>query len=111
MRQQLGNLTRPLRRQAYEDVLKISARAMQGDSGRRLLMSGQVRISTALTRPVAPLVGALVARAFKLPACTARSVAFSSSTRNSLVVLPLALTLPEEIRGARCGSSHYSDAD
>ncbi len=37
--------------------------------------------------------------AFKLPASTARSVAFSSSTRNSLVVLPLALALPEEIRG------------
>lgn len=48
---------------------------------------------------LAPLVGALVARAFKLPAITARSVAFSSSTRNSLVVLPLALALPEEIRG------------
>jgi ACR3 family arsenite efflux pump ArsB len=48
---------------------------------------------------LAPLVGALVARAFKLPATTARSVAFSSSTRNSLVVLPLALALPEEIRG------------
>jgi ACR3 family arsenite efflux pump ArsB len=48
---------------------------------------------------LAPLIGALVARAFKLPASTARSVAFSSSTRNSLVVLPLALALPEEIRG------------
>lgn len=48
---------------------------------------------------LAPLVGALVARAFKLPATMARSVAFSSSTRNSLVVLPLALALPEEIRG------------
>ena len=48
---------------------------------------------------LAPLVGALVAREFKLPASTARSVAFSSSTGNSLVVLPLALALPEEIRG------------
>lgn len=48
---------------------------------------------------LAPLAGALVARAFKLPASTARSVAFSSSTRNSLVVLPLALALPEDIRG------------
>jgi ACR3 family arsenite efflux pump ArsB len=48
---------------------------------------------------LAPLVGALIARAFKLPAITARSVAFSSSTRNSLVVLPLALALPLEIRG------------
>lgn len=48
---------------------------------------------------LAPLVGAFVAKAFKLPAETARSVAFSSSTRNSLVVLPLALALPEDIRG------------
>ncbi|MDC6378946.1 arsenic resistance protein [Pseudomonas graminis] len=48
---------------------------------------------------LAPLVGAMVAWAFKLPPSTARSVAFSSSTRNSLVVLPLALALPEEIRG------------
>ena len=48
---------------------------------------------------LAPLVGALVAGAFKLPASTARSVAFSSSIRNSLVVLPLALALPDEIRG------------
>ena len=47
----------------------------------------------------APLVGALVARASKLPAPTARAVTFSSSTRNSLVVLPLALALPEDIRG------------
>ncbi|CDF97208.1 MULTISPECIES: arsenic resistance protein [unclassified Pseudomonas] len=48
---------------------------------------------------LAPLLGAWVARLFKLPATTARSVAFSSATRNSLVVLPLALALPEDIRG------------
>ncbi|CAD5110444.1 arsenic resistance protein [Zestomonas carbonaria] len=48
---------------------------------------------------LAPLVGALTARLFKLPAGAARAVTFSSSTRNSLVVLPLALALPEEIRG------------
>lgn len=47
---------------------------------------------------LAPLTGALVARAFRLSAMTARSVAFSTSTRNSLVVLPLALALPEGIR-------------
>ncbi|MCF5706299.1 arsenic resistance protein [Pseudomonas syringae] len=47
---------------------------------------------------LAPLAGALVGRAFKLPAASARSVAFSASTRNSLVVLPLALALPEDIR-------------
>lgn len=48
---------------------------------------------------LAPLVGALASRAAKLPATTARAVTFSSSTRNSLVVLPLALALPEDIRG------------
>tara|TARA_R100001377_G_scaffold38415_1_gene21368 strand:- start:401 stop:1414 length:1014 start_codon:yes stop_codon:yes gene_type:complete len=48
---------------------------------------------------LAPVVGALASRACKLPATTARAVTFSSSTRNSLVVLPLALALPEDIRG------------
>lgn len=47
---------------------------------------------------LAPVVGAIAAKAFKLPAATARSVTFSASTRNSLVVLPLALALPEDIR-------------
>lgn len=46
---------------------------------------------------LAPVVGALTARAFRLPAATARSVTFSSATRNSLVVLPLALALPEDM--------------
>ena len=48
---------------------------------------------------LAPVVGALTSRASKLPAPIARAVTFSSSTRNSLVVLPLALALPEDIRG------------
>ncbi|UVH49181.1 arsenic resistance protein [Pseudomonas sp. CBSPBW29] len=48
---------------------------------------------------LAPLMGALASRLFKLPATTARAVTFSASTRNSLVVLPLALALPEDIRG------------
>jgi len=48
---------------------------------------------------LAPAAGALVARGFGLSAGKARSVVFSSSTRNSLVVLPLALALPEDIRG------------
>lgn len=47
---------------------------------------------------LAPVVGALTARAFRLPAATARSVTFSSATRNSLVVLPLALALPDDMR-------------
>ncbi|MBN2979331.1 arsenic resistance protein [Pseudomonas fluorescens] len=48
---------------------------------------------------LAPLMGMLAARLFALPAPTARAVTFSASTRNSLVVLPLALALPEDVRG------------
>lgn len=48
---------------------------------------------------LAPLTGALAARLFALPSAPARAVTFSASTRNSLVVLPLALALPEEMRG------------
>ena len=48
---------------------------------------------------LAPLLGALASGVAKLPATTARAVTFSSSTRNSLVVLSLALALPEDIRG------------
>lgn len=43
---------------------------------------------------VAPVLGWGVARGFGLGAAAGRSVAFSSSTRNSLVVLPLALAVP-----------------
>lgn len=43
---------------------------------------------------LAPFVGWGVARLFRLEAAEARSVAFSSATRNSLVVLPLALAVP-----------------
>lgn len=48
---------------------------------------------------LAPLMGIVAARLFALPALTARAVTFSASTRNSLVVLPLALALPEDVRG------------
>lgn len=48
---------------------------------------------------LAPAMGTLSAWLFRLPASAARAVAFSASTRNSLVVLPLALALPEPIRG------------
>lgn len=48
---------------------------------------------------LAPLMGALASRLFTLPSTTARAVTFSASTRNSLVVLPLALALPEDLRG------------
>ncbi|MFG0466235.1 arsenic resistance protein [Pseudomonas putida] len=48
---------------------------------------------------LAPVLGFICARLLRLPASEARSVTFSAATRNSLVVLPLALALPEEMRG------------
>ncbi|RCL26863.1 arsenic resistance protein [Pseudomonas sp. AFG_SD02_1510_Pfu_092] len=48
---------------------------------------------------LAPVLGVLSARLLRLPATAARSVTFSAATRNSLVVLPLALALPEALRG------------
>lgn len=43
---------------------------------------------------LAPLAGWAVARRFGLPPAAGRAVAFSAGTRNSLVVLPLALAVP-----------------
>ncbi|MBY3038779.1 arsenic resistance protein [Rhizobium laguerreae] len=43
---------------------------------------------------VAPLAGWAVSRLFRLDAPAGRAVAFSAATRNSLVVLPLALAVP-----------------
>lgn len=42
----------------------------------------------------APVAGWAVARLFRLNAAAGRAVAFSTGTRNSLVVLPLALAIP-----------------
>lgn len=50
---------------------------------------------------VAPLLGWTVARAFGLDAPAGRAIAFSASTRNSLVVLPLALSVPGAVPVAR----------
>lgn len=43
---------------------------------------------------LAPIVGWLVARLFGQSAAGGRAIAFSAGTRNSLVVLPLALAVP-----------------
>jgi len=43
----------------------------------------------------AALVGKGLSRLFRLPAETGRTVIFSLGTRNSFVVLPLALSLPD----------------
>ena len=47
---------------------------------------------------LAPVLGWACARCLRLPAEQARAVSFSAATRNSLVVLPLALALPEPLR-------------
>ncbi|WP_210129475.1 arsenic resistance protein [Staphylococcus sp. GDX8P66P] len=43
---------------------------------------------------IVPLIGTLCGKLFKVTQETKRTIAFSSSTRNALVVLPLALGLP-----------------
>lgn len=48
----------------------------------------------------APLLGVVVSRLFRQDAATARATVFSGSTRNSLVVLPLALALPQPLAAA-----------
>jgi arsenite transporter len=47
---------------------------------------------------LAPVLGLIAARLFRLSTGQARAVTFSAATRNSLVVLPLALALPESVR-------------
>lgn len=49
---------------------------------------------------IAPVLGILIARLFRQDVPTARATVFSGSTRNSLVVLPLALALPEPLASA-----------
>lgn len=43
---------------------------------------------------IAPLIGKISAKLFKVETYGSRAISFSTSTRNSLVVLPLALALP-----------------
>lgn len=43
---------------------------------------------------IAPMLGSVVAKGFRLSAPASRAVIFSSATRNSLVVLPLAFAVP-----------------
>lgn len=46
---------------------------------------------------IAPVIGWLVGRSFSLSSEQGRAVAFSAATRNSLVILPLALAIPGAI--------------
>lgn len=49
---------------------------------------------------VMPVLGRLVARGFRLEPRSARAIVFTGATRNSLVVLPLALALPDALAAA-----------
>ena len=46
---------------------------------------------------IAPMIGWSISRLFRLDAPAGRAIAFSAGTRNSLVVLPLALAVPGAI--------------
>lgn len=46
---------------------------------------------------IVPVVSRFIAKWFKLDTGSSRALIFSGSTRNSLVVLPLALALPDEV--------------
>ncbi len=46
---------------------------------------------------IVPIVSRFIAKWFKLDTGAGRALIFSGSTRNSLVVLPLALALPDEV--------------
>jgi Arsenite efflux pump ACR3 and related permeases len=59
---------------------------------------------------LAPVLGFVAARLLRLPVAEARSVTFSSATRNSLVVLPLALALPEDFERVGGGGGDHPDA-
>lgn len=56
-----------------------------------ILMVIPIYVAFAL---IAPLIGKISARLFEVETLGARAISFSTSTRNSLVVLPLALSLP-----------------
>ena len=63
-----------------------------GDAAGAAVRVAPVYIAFAV---VAPLIGWMMARLFRLNAPGSRAVAFSAGTRNSLVVLPLAFAVPD----------------
>lgn len=65
-----------------------------GAASRHALSALPIYIAFAI---IAPFTGWGVARAFGLKPAAGRAVAFSTATRNSLVVLPLALAVPGAI--------------
>lgn len=65
-----------------------------GPASERVLWVAPIYVAFAVTAPIA---GWLVAHAFSLRAEQIRAVAFSTATRNSLVILPAALAVPGAI--------------
>jgi ACR3 family arsenite transporter len=62
-----------------------------GDASEAALRAAPIYVVYAV---IAPIIGWLIARRFRLEADAARAVSFSAATRNSLVVLPLAFAIP-----------------
>lgn len=62
-----------------------------GEAAGAALIAAPIYVAYAV---VAPVVGWVVGRSWRLDTTAARAVAFSAATRNSLVVLPLAFAVP-----------------
>lgn len=75
-------------------VLLIVVMAVLPQLGRATAQVVQVLPVYLVFALVAPVLGWWLARLARLPVGAARAVAFSTATRNSLVVLPLALAVP-----------------
>jgi ACR3 family arsenite transporter len=76
-------------------VLFVVIAAMASKLGTTMDAALQVAPIYIVFAVAAPLIGWIVGRSFGLDASAGRSIAFSAGTRNSLVVLPLALAVPE----------------
>lgn len=64
-------------------------------AGAALQFAWRIVLVYAIYAALAPLAGWAAARMLALPVQQQRSVAFSAATRNSLVVLPVAVAIPE----------------
>ena len=84
------NLMVPLMMATLFTVVASQAGAV-GTAGPQLLMLVPIYVTFLA---IMVLVGLLAGRAFRLDVPATRALAFSGATRNSLVVLPLALALP-----------------
>ncbi|WMD19700.1 arsenic resistance protein [Achromobacter seleniivolatilans] len=78
-------------------VLAVVVAAVTPELGQALIPVGQVVPLYIAFALLSPVVGWIVARAWRLPAAQRLAVGFSAATRNSLVVLPLALAIPGAI--------------